>query len=68
MYTSALRLLALRELLFTLYLYSGLRPSVRGKVTSDNRNLRNLGYNEKKLSRDVGVNKIGNLFQYIQLP
>ena len=27
---------ALRELLWTLYLYSGLRPSVWGKVTSDN--------------------------------
>ena len=25
-----------RELLFTLYLYSGLRPSVWGKVISDN--------------------------------
>ena len=27
---------ALRELLFTLYLYSDLRPSVWGKFTSDN--------------------------------
>ena len=35
---------ALCELLFTLYLYSGLQPSVRGKVTSDNWNLRNLCY------------------------
>ena len=26
------------------YLYSGLRPSVRGKITSDNGNLRNLLY------------------------
>ena len=34
--TSELRLLALRKLLFTLYLYSGLRPSAWGKVTSDN--------------------------------
>ena len=35
-YTSELRLLALRELLFTLYLYSGLQHSVWGKVTYDN--------------------------------
>ena len=49
-YTSALRLLALRELLFTLYLYSGLRPSVWGKVTSDNWNLRNLRYNTTNIS------------------
>ena len=26
------------------YLYSGLRPSVRGKITSDNGNLKNLRY------------------------
>ena len=26
------------------YLYSGLRPSVRGKITSDNGNSRNLRY------------------------
>ena len=26
------------------YLYSGLRPSVKGKITSDNGNLRNLRY------------------------
>ena len=44
MITSALRLLALGELLFTLYLYSGLRPSVTGKITSDNGNLKNLRY------------------------
>ena len=44
--TSALRLLALRELLFTLYLYS-----VWGKVTCDNWNLKNLRYNKKYLSR-----------------
>ena len=42
--TSALRLVALRESLFTLYLYSGLRLSVSGKVTSKNGNLRNLCY------------------------
>ena len=35
---------AVRESLFTLYLYSGLRPSVSGKVTSNNGNLRNLSY------------------------
>ena len=40
--TSALRLLAHRELIFILYLYSGLRPSERGKITSENGNLRNL--------------------------
>ena len=47
--TSALRLLALRELLFTAKArvqISGLRPSVNGKVTSDNWNLRNLRYNK----------------------
>ena len=42
-------MLALRELLFTLHLYSGLWPSVRGKVTSDNLNLRNLRHNKKYL-------------------
>ena len=36
-------MLALRELLFTIYLHSGLRPSVWGKVTSEN--LQNLRYN-----------------------
>ena len=40
----ALRLLALRESLSTLYLYSGLQPSLRGKITSNNVNLRNLHY------------------------
>ena len=30
-----------------------------GEVTSNNLNLRNLRYNEKSLSRDVGINKIG---------
>ena len=29
------------------YLYSGLRPSVRGKITSDNGNLRNLRYTKE---------------------
>ena len=33
---------ATRVVFFTLYLYSGLRPSVRGKIASDNENLRNL--------------------------
>ena len=32
------------ELIFNLYLYSGLRPLVRGKITSKNGNLRNLSY------------------------
>ena len=32
----ALRLLALRELLLTIYLHSGLQPSVWGKISSDN--------------------------------
>ena len=34
-------------MLFTLYLYSGFRPSVWGKVTSDTWNLRNLRYIKK---------------------
>ena len=42
--TSALSLLPLRELLFTVCMYSGLRPSVRGRITYDNGNLRNLRY------------------------
>ena len=37
----------LRELLFTLYMYSSFRPSVWVKVTSDNWNLRNLRYNKE---------------------
>ena len=36
------------------YLYSGLRPWVRGKITSDNGNLRNLCY----LSREFGINNL----------
>ena len=39
-----------------------------GEVTSDNWNLRNLRYNERNLSRDVGINKIGICSNYIQLP
>ena len=50
---------ALRELLFTLYLYTGLRPSVWGNLTSDNWNLRNLRYDKRSLSRDIGINIIG---------
>ena len=50
--------IAPHELLFTLYLYSGLRPLVSEKVTSDNWNLRNVRYNKKYLSRNIGTNDI----------
>ena len=59
---------AIRDLLFTLYLYSGLRSSVWEKITSDNWNLRNLRHNEEKFSRDVGINKIEISSNYIRLP
>ena len=48
--TSTLRLLALRELLFTLYLYSCLRPSVSGKVTSEQ-----LKFKELTLQQNICV-------------
>ena len=58
--TSALRLLALatRVVIHSIFV---LGPSAldTGEVTSNNLNLRNLRYNEKNLSRDVGINKIG---------
>ena len=42
------------------YLYSGLRPSVRDKITSNNRNLRNLRYTKKSkyFSCDIGINNL----------
>ena len=57
----------LRESLFTLY-FTRASALGMGEVTSDNWNLRNLNFNEKNLSRDVGINKIGICSNYIQLP
>ena len=37
------------------YLYSGLRPSVRGKITSDDGNLRNLRYTKIFVHVTTGV-------------
>ena len=50
---TALRLLALRELIIILYLYSGLRSSVRGKITSENGNLMNLRYTKMKFDNII---------------
>ena len=50
---------ALRELLFTLYLHSGLRPSVWGNLPLTIEIFKTLRYNKKYLSRDIGINKIG---------
>ena len=56
-YYERLRLLALCELLFTLYLHSGLLPSVGRKITSENWKLWNLHI--KYLSSDIGFNIFG---------
>ena len=52
-WTSALRLLALREWLFTLYLYSCHRPSVWGSYLWQLK-FKKLKLQRKNLSRDIG--------------
>ena len=49
---------ALRELLFTLYLYSGLQPSVWGESYLWHWKFKKLSFTLKYLSHDIGINNL----------